>query len=77
MPVYEYVCTDCDTKFEQLRPLSKMDDAASCPRGHPTGQRVLSIFAAMTRDASGEAVQVGGGCGGCGGGCTNCACSAN
>jgi len=77
MPVYEYVCADCKTTFEQLRPLTRMDDPASCPQGHSAGQRVLSVFATMTRDASGEVVPVGGGYGGCGGECTNCACSAN
>lgn len=73
MPLYEYVCPDCKVKFEELRPLSRMDDPANCPQGHSAG-RVLSVFAAMTKDAMGEAVPVGGGCGG---GCTNCACNRN
>jgi len=78
MPLYEYVCADCDTKFEELRPLSRIDDPVSCPEGHAAARRVLSRFAALTRDAGGEARAIGGGgCGGCGGGCTNCACSVN
>jgi len=76
MPLYEYVCPDCEVKFEELRPLSRMDDPANCRQGHRAGRRVLSVFAAMTRDAMGDAVPVGGG-GGCAGGCTNCACSLN
>lgn len=76
MPLYEYVCTKCETRFEELRPASRMDDSARCPDGHNSGKRVLSTFAAMTAGANGEAEPVGGGggCGGCDGGCT---CGAN
>ena len=69
MPLYEYVCNRCDTKFEMLRPTARMDDPAACPRGHGTSKRVLSSFAALTKNAFGEPVG-GGGCGGCAGGCT-------
>jgi len=74
MPLYEYVCLECESRFEELRSLDRMDDPASCPKGHPACQRVLSVFAAVSRNASGHAVPVSGGCGG---GCTNCACSLN
>lgn len=76
MPVYEYVCKDCETKFEVLRPFARMDDPADCPRGHDSGRRVLSSFAAMTKDPYGDPSPVsgGGGCGGCAGGCS---CGAN
>jgi putative FmdB family regulatory protein len=72
MPLYEYVCEKCDTRFEQLRPSRRMDDAASCPEGHVRSHRVLSTFAALTKDSAGEMESVGGGCGG---GCSNCTCS--
>jgi putative FmdB family regulatory protein len=74
MPLYEYVCKDCNTRFEQLRPVSRMDDPADCPRGHARGERVLSTFAAITKDAAGNTSTVGGGgCGGCAGGnCGGC-----
>lgn len=75
MPLYEYVCPECERKFEALRPVARMDDPANCPQGHPTGLRVLSVFAAISRDATGDAIPMGGGgCGGCGG---NCGCSLN
>ena len=74
MPLYEYVCDDCSKRFETLRPVNRMDDPASCPEGHLSGRRVLSTFAALSRDADGETSAAGGGCGGCGGGCANCAC---
>ena len=75
MPLYEYVCNDCQTRFEVLRPLSRMDDQANCPRGHVSANRVLSAFATITRDeyAAPEAAASGG----CGGGCANCTCSVN
>ena len=74
MPLYEYFCEACRTRFEQLRPMSRMDDPASCPAGHTSGRRVLSTFAALTKDGSGEVSPVGGGCAGCtAGSCAGCA----
>lgn len=72
MPVYEYVCDKCETRFEALRPASRMDEPAPCPGGHSSSHRVLSRFAALTKDEYGspEPVGGGGGCGGCAGGCT-------
>ncbi len=75
MPLYEYVCERCETRFEELRPVTRMDDAAGCPSGHSGARRVLSTFSALTRHATGQTEPMGGG--GCGGGCTNCACGAN
>jgi putative FmdB family regulatory protein len=76
MPLYEYVCDSCETRFEQLRPAARMDEPASCPSGHPAGRRVLSTFAAMTKNGYGETESLSGEGGGCGGGCTNCVCGA-
>lgn len=74
MPLYEYVCEKCETKFEALRPASRMDEPAPCPKGHPRSHRVMSMFAAKVGDAfAGEAEPIGG-MGGCGGGCENCSC---
>lgn len=77
MPLYEYVCTKCDSRFEELRPSSRMDDPARCPSGHNAGQRVLSAFATIGNGGSVEPEPMdagSGGCGGCAGGCT---CGAN
>jgi putative FmdB family regulatory protein len=80
MPLYEYFCESCDRRFELLRPMGRMDDAAECPSGHAGGKRVLSTFAAHTTGEFGESAPLGG-CGGAcgGGGCAGgaCACSAS
>jgi putative FmdB family regulatory protein len=49
MPLYEYYCRPCSSQFELLRPLSQMDEPATCPSGHTTNNRVLSLFAPMQR----------------------------
>jgi putative FmdB family regulatory protein len=73
MPVYEYYCRDCKTKFEALRPMSKADAPIACKQceGKHTS-RMLSRFAAHS---GGKAVAGtgGGGCASCGGGsCSTC-----
>jgi putative FmdB family regulatory protein len=76
MPVYEYVCDKCETKFEALRPVRGMDEPAPCPKGHGSSHRVMSRFAALTKDEYG-AVEAAGGMGGCGGCADGCTCGAN
>jgi len=73
MPVYEYYCKDCKTKFEALRPMSKADAPIACKKceGKHTS-RAISRFAAHS---GGKAIAGagGGGCASCGGGsCSTC-----
>jgi putative FmdB family regulatory protein len=70
MPVYEYLCRTCDTRFEARRPVSESGSPIDCPDGHGDTTRLLSVFASVgrsqaypTRDAR------GGGPGSCGAGC--------
>jgi len=76
MPIYEYVCGECQKKFSQLRPMSKADLPAPCACGSSNTTRAISMFSAISRGGNGEAHQVrgtGGGCGSCGGGhCGSC-----
>ena len=75
MPLYEYYCPVCEKKFELLRPMSRSDEPAACPGGHEGAKRLISVFAALTRSAAGEAAPVasGGGCSGCSSGnCGTC-----
>ncbi len=44
MPIYEYVCDDCGTKFEKL--LRRNEDALACPKcGQSHLTTALSTFA--------------------------------
>jgi putative FmdB family regulatory protein len=73
MPLYEYHCRKCATKFELMRAMADSDAAATCPKGHAGAQRTLSMFAAVTKGAGGEPMPMpsSGGCG-CGGGACGC-----
>lgn len=53
MPLYEYYCPPCGDRFELLRPASQMDDVAVCPSGHTTNNRVLSLFAPVSKSTQG------------------------
>jgi putative FmdB family regulatory protein len=69
MPIYEYCCADCETKFEKMRPMSKADAAIACPDcGGSDTSRGLSLFAAFSRGNGGDSHAVSG----TGGGCANC-----
>mgnify|MGYP003548720550 CR=1 FL=1 len=53
MPLYEYFCPPCNDQFEILRPVSQMDNPATCPSGHTTNNRVLSLFAPVSKSTQG------------------------
>lgn len=76
MPMYEYGCQACDTRFDMLRRMGQDDTDVSCPRCKSEHvARRLSVFATHSRDAAGVSaaatapapVATGGGC--CGGSC--------
>lgn len=72
MPLYEYYCAECRTKFEALRPMNKADAAIQCKSCESMRtSRLLSLFAAHTKSEAGTASSTltgnGGGC--CGGMC--------
>ena len=64
MPLYEYECRSCDTRFDELTTLAAADDAVCARCGSTEVKRLLSVIGGMTGSA-GEPV----GCGGCAGGC--------
>ncbi|MBN1581888.1 MAG: zinc ribbon domain-containing protein [Anaerolineae bacterium] len=69
MPIYEYHCAGCETKFEKRRSMSQADEAITCPAcGDMRASRSLSLFAAFSRGSNGEsqAVSGSGGCASCG-----------
>ena len=78
MPVYEYYCASCEKRFEALRTMSQAAAPIECPRcATPNARKVISVFAAITRDGgSSRLVASSGasGCGSCAGGhCASCA----
>jgi len=68
MPLYEFFCPPCGVQFEVLRPMSKSDKPALCPSGHETSNRVISLFATLTKSADGQVQPMTAGCA-CGGAC--------
>ena len=78
MPIYEYLCSECDARFEQMRPLSQAGQAAECPKCHQPARRKLSTFAVSSASLGGVPKPVpgtgGGSCSGCSSGdCGTCA----
>jgi putative FmdB family regulatory protein len=69
MPIYEYICDECDTRFEKIV-INKQQEIA-CPKCASKRATIqLSVFAAASNGASssGSPSSSGGGsC--CGGGC--------
>ncbi len=78
MPLYEYRCDSCERRFELLRSFGEADSVALCPYcAAPSGRRMISLFAAVSRDAGGGSRLVAGSstasCGSCAGGhCATC-----
>lgn len=73
MPIYEYRCRVCDTRFEARREMAAAAEPAPCPEGHTDTKRLLSAVAVVGRTKPGPAPAPAawGGGGGCGG---HCAC---
>jgi putative FmdB family regulatory protein len=69
MPIYEYYCPDCHTKFEARRSMAQADDPIECAQCHQPGAgRVLSMFAAQSVGSDGAWVagsSSGSGCSAC------------
>ncbi len=71
MPYYDYVCSECNSKFELKRCISEIDDPAACPECHSEHvRRQVSRVAAFAHGDGGDVSALGGG--GCGGGCASC-----
>ena len=71
MPIYEYVCEDCQTQFEKI--VINKQQEISCPKCASKKATIqLSVFAtagASGSSGSGTSGSSSGGGGCCGGGC--------
>jgi putative FmdB family regulatory protein len=69
MPIYEYVCMQCESHFEELVRNGQQPDCPDC--GDSNVRKQLSVFSAHGSSTQpnfgGEAAPRGGGC--CGGSC--------
>lgn len=74
MPIYEYFCLKCESKFELLRPISQAEEGAECPDCQGQAQRAISAFACRTASADGAVSSVAGTGSACGS-CSSTACS--
>jgi putative FmdB family regulatory protein len=73
MPLYEYYCPVCESRFELLRSMSRSNEPATCPSGHEGAERLISVFSALTKSAEGEVSSVASACGSCStGDCGSC-----
>lgn len=61
MPIYEYACEGCGTKFEKL--VRRAGDDVECPscQSHDLSQQ-WSTFAARANGVAKESAPMGGGC---------------
>ena len=75
MPIYEYICKDCNQKFEAVRPFSQADAPIKCSScgGENTSRTVSKCWAIGNSGVTLTATSSGGGCAGCSGGnCAHC-----
>ncbi len=58
MPIYEYYCATCRTRFERLVRVAGDGERASCPAcGRPDVPRVLSTFATVRGGSDGASLE--------------------
>lgn len=49
MPLYEYICAECHTRFDALRPMSQADAPIACVScGSLNTTRAISLFSAVS-----------------------------
>jgi putative FmdB family regulatory protein len=73
MPLYEYICQDCENRFDTLRSMKDADEPIECQVCH--SQRTRRALSAFFAHSSGRGISGNNssGCGGCsGGGCSTC-----
>ena len=64
MPLYEYRCSECKTRFDALRAMSDADAPIACPRcSSENTHRAISLFSAI--GSAGVIAGAGPSCGSC------------
>ena len=75
MPIYEYRCPKCDNKFDLLRPFSRADEAATCPKCNHEARKQVSAFASFSKGNDGVSTPISGGGGHSCGSCSSSSCA--
>jgi putative FmdB family regulatory protein len=76
MPIYEYICEDCQTHFEKIV-LNKTQEIA-CPKCAGKKNAIqLSVFSAANGSGNGSSAKGSGGSTGGGGSCCGGGCGCN
>ena len=65
MPIYEYVCMECESHFEEL--VRSADQAVACP--DCSAENVVKQFSVFAAHGTAAQPSFGGGGGCCGGSC--------
>jgi len=77
MPIYEYICSDCDQQFEKL--VFKTKEKIACPQcGGQRNKMLLSVVAAPAKSSAPAYCETGGSRRSSGGGCDapgGCGCA--
>ena len=64
MPLYEYKCSECETRFDLLRAMADADAPIACPQcGSRDTRRMISLFSAV--GSEGVIAGAGASCGSC------------
>ncbi|MEW6180068.1 MAG: zinc ribbon domain-containing protein [Chloroflexota bacterium] len=72
MPLYEYICEDCGTRFDAFRSINEADRPISCKKCFSQHtHRALSLFFAAS-EGKPVAGTTSGGCSSCSGGSCSC-----
>lgn len=65
MPLYEYICQECDNRFEKRVSFSEADNEQECPAcGSQKSRKQISLFASTANGSSSNTGYSSGGCGG-------------
>lgn len=77
MPIYEYICLDCGTRFDALRSMKDADapiDCRDCHSAHTSRQLIVKFASHAKGNGGGRTASGGGGgCAGCSAGsCAGC-----
>ncbi|TET41986.1 MAG: zinc ribbon domain-containing protein [Dehalococcoidia bacterium] len=55
MPIYEYLCPECNHRFELLRRINQASEDASCPHCNGRAKRIISPVPPSPQSALGPA----------------------